>query len=248
MKTTAIKTRVFKEGEDIVAFIRAHIPRVEEGSILAITSKIVALGEGRVISPRNKTEKAALIRRESTWQLKTRSPWKLTVRDGSVVVNAGLDDSNADGKIVLLPKDSYRAADKLRKQLKKAYRVKRLGIVITDSRINPLRAGVTGLAVGYAGFEGLRDYRGKPDIFGRTMKVTMTDVADSVATVATLVMGEGAERQPLAIIEAAPVKFVERVNRREVRIPMKDDLYAPLFNLPASRPTASRTRKRKGKR
>ena len=92
-----------------------------------------------------------------------------------------------------------------------------------------MRAGVTGLALGYAGFRGVRDYRGTKDLFGRKLKVTVTDVADSLATVATLVMGEGAERQPLCIIEDAPVEFVERVNRKEVEISAKDDMYAPLF-------------------
>lgn len=92
-----------------------------------------------------------------------------------------------------------------------------------------MRAGVTGIALGYAGFRGVRDYRGKPDIFGRKLKVTMTDVADSLATAATLVMGEGAERTPLCIIEDAPVEFVGKVNRREIQISAKDDMYAPLF-------------------
>ena len=100
-----------------------------------------------------------------------------------------------------------------------------------------MRAGVTGLALGYAGFRGAKDYRGKKDIFGRTLKVTMTDVADSLATSATLVMGEGAERQPLCIIEDAPVEFVGRVDRREVLIPAKDDMYASLFkNIRIQRP------------
>jgi coenzyme F420-0:L-glutamate ligase/coenzyme F420-1:gamma-L-glutamate ligase len=92
-----------------------------------------------------------------------------------------------------------------------------------------MRTGVTGLALGYAGFKGIRDYRGKSDLFGRKLKVAVTDVADSLATAATLVMGEGAERQPLVVIEDAPVEFVGRVNRKEVQISAKDDMYATLF-------------------
>ncbi len=104
-----------------------------------------------------------------------------------------------------------------------------LGVIITDSRISPMRVGVTGFALGYTGFRGVRDYRGKKDLFGRKLKVTMTDVADSLATAATLVMGEGAERQPLAIIEDAPVEFVEKVDRKEAQISAQDNMYAPLF-------------------
>ena len=257
MITRAVRTSVFKKQENLVAFIQKSIPSLKDGSILAITSKVVALSEGRVVAVKSEAQKQELIRKESVWQFETDSPWWLTVRDGSMVVNAGIDESNADGKIVLLPKDSFKAADRLRKQLMSLYKVKSFGVVITDSRISPLRAGVTGLAVGYAGFKGIRDYRGKKDIFGRKMSVTMTDVADSLATAATLVMGEGTEQQPLAIIEGAPVEFTERANPQEVQIPLKDDLYAPLFtptflkkrgvNLPVSRPSRASTRTPKRK-
>src|SRR3989344_886611 len=229
MQIRAIRTRIFKEREDLLAFIRGHIPRLKKGSVLAVASKIVALAEGRVVEAKGKRQKATLIQKESEWVLQTHKEWWWTEKGGALLVNAGIDDSNAAGKLILLPKDSFKAAAQLREQLRWLYKVKSLGIVITDSRIVPMRKGVTGLALGYAGFRGVRDYRGKPDIFGRKLKVTMTDVADSLATAATLVMGEGSERTPLCIIEGAPVEFVVRVDRKEVLIPAKDDMYAPLF-------------------
>jgi F420-0:gamma-glutamyl ligase len=109
------------------------------------------------------------------------------------------------------------------------YRIAKLGILITDSRVAPLRAGVCGIALGYAGFSGVRDYRGTSDIFGRPLKITQTNVADSLATAATLEMGEGKEQQPLAVIEGAPVEFRENVNKDELRIDIEDDMYGPLF-------------------
>ncbi len=229
MKVQPIRTRIFKEGENLADFIVAHIPKLRDGAILAVTSKIVALAEGRVVQLKNKKEKEKLIRAESEWQLKVLPEWWLTVRDGTVVVNAGLDDSNADGKTILLPKDSFKSAIELRTKLKKRYKIKQLGIVITDSRTSALREGVTGVALGYAGFKGVKDYRGDKDIFGRKLKVTQTNIADSLATVATVVMGEGNERQPLAVIENTPVKFCERVNRKELRIARKYDMYRSLF-------------------
>ncbi|MDO8551912.1 MAG: coenzyme F420-0:L-glutamate ligase [bacterium] len=229
MQVRPIKTRVFKEGENLADFIITHIPKLKNGSILAVTSKIAALAEGRVAILKNRKEKERLIRSESEWQLKVLPQWWLTVRDGTVVVNAGLDNSNADGKTILLPKDSFTSALALRKQLKKKYKLKNLGVVITDSRTSALRAGVTGVALGYAGFKGIKDYRGQADIFGRKLKVTQTNVADSLATVATIVMGEGSERQPLAIIEDAPIEFSEKVNRKELRISLKYDMYRSLF-------------------
>lgn len=229
MEVRPIKTNIFKEGKNLADFIVAHVPKLKDGSILAVTSKIVALAEGRVVKVKNRKEKEQLIRAESQWQLKVLPQWWLTVRDGTVVVNAGLDDSNADGKTILLPEDSFDTASRLRRKLRAHYKIKNLGIVITDSRTSALREGVTGVALGYAGFRGVKDYRGDADIFGRKLKVTQTNIADSLATVATVVMGEGGERRPLAVIEDAPVVFCEKVNRKELRIAMKYDMYRSLF-------------------
>ena len=94
----------------------------------------------------------------------------------------------------------------------------------------PLRSGITGVALGYAGFQGIRDYRGKPDIFGRKFKFSRTNVADSLATAAVLVMGEGNERQPLAIIEKSPVEFCDKIRQKELSIDIREDMYAPFFS------------------
>src|SRR3989344_3267870 len=225
MKVLAMRTRIFKENDNLVAFIRAHVPKLKNGSILAVTSKIVALAEGRTADPKDKD---ALIKKESSRAVKTKYVW-LTMKDGMAMANAGIDDSNADGKLVLLPKDSFAVARKIRSSLLQKYKIRKLGVVITDSHVSPLRAGVVGVALGYAGFRGVRDYRGTKDIFGRTLKISQTNVADSLATAAVLAMGEGSERQPLCVIEDAPVVFTGRVNKKELLIPVEDDMYGPLF-------------------
>ena len=226
MNVRPIRTRIFKEREDLAAFITKHIPKLEDGAVLAVTSKIVALAEGRTA---HKKDKERLIKKESTWALRTKHG-KITLKDGILMWNAGIDTSNADGKIILLPKDSFSSASSLRAKLRAHYGIKKLGIIITDSRIMPVRAGVVGIALGYAGFKGLRDYRGKPDIFERKLKFTQTNVADSLATAATVVMGEGRERQPLAVITEVSVQFTERVNRKELIIEEEDDMYRPLLS------------------
>ena len=225
MNVRAVKTDVFKEGDNLVAFITRYIPKIKDGAILIVTSKIVALAEGRVASVKDKEK---IIKAESTWALKTKYVW-LTEKDGMILANAGVDESNAGGKLILLPKDSFAAAERIRSSVLQKTRIKKLGVIITDSRIMPLRAGVVGVALGYAGFKGLRDYRGKKDISGRKLKFSQTDVADSLATAAVVVMGEGSELQPLAVITDAPVVFIDRVNKKELLIPLKDDMYAPLF-------------------
>ena len=228
MKVNPIKTKIFKEGEDLIAFVRKHIRRIPEKSVIAVTSKIVALSEGRTAPLGGEKEKARLIKRESQWAMKTKYVW-LTMRDGMVMASAGIDESNGNGKYLLLPKDSYKSAAEIRRKLMKLYRVKKLGVVLTDSRLMPLRAGIVGVALGYAGFKGIKDYRKEKDIFGRPFHFSKTDIADSVATAAVLTMGEGRERCPLAIIENAPVEFTNRVSRKELHVDIAEDIYAPLF-------------------
>jgi coenzyme F420-0:L-glutamate ligase len=232
MEIKAIKTEIFRENQDLTKFIFKYVKKLPEKSVLVITSKIVALAEGRTaeIDPKISYEKfrEKIIKAESDFAIKTKITW-LTIKDGMVMSSAGIDESNADGKIILLPKDSFKSAQDIRKILKKKYKVKNLGILITDSRIFPLRAGIVGAVLGYAGFKAIRDYRGTKDIFGRVLKMSRTDVGDSLATAAVLSMGEGRERQPLALITKAPIEFVEKVNKKELIIPIKDDLYLPLF-------------------
>lgn len=228
MKIWAIRTARFREGGDLLRFLRRHIGKIPERSILVVTSKIVALAEGRVSDAADEKTRTRLIRAESQLAMKTKYTW-LTIKDGTVMAAAGIDQSNADGKLILLPRDSFHTAAALRRKLKKMYRLRTLGILITDSRVMPLRAGSVGIALGYAGFKGIRDYRGTPDLFGRKLKVSRTDVADSLASAAVLMMGEGKEQRPLAIIQNAPVTFTERVFRRELHIDIRDDMYRPLF-------------------
>lgn len=225
MRVRAIKTRVFQEHENLFDFIVEHVPNVAEGTILAVTSKIVALAEGRTADLRDKKR---LIEEESDIGVKTKLVY-LTVKDGMFMTSAGIDESNGAGKLILLPKDSYKAAAILRKKLTKKYKIKDLGVLITDSRCLPLRAGAVGMSLGYAGFKGIRNYRGTPDIFGRTLVMSRSDVADALASAAVLEMGEGRECQPLVVIDGAPVQFVDRVNRKEILIPFEEDMYRPLF-------------------
>jgi coenzyme F420-0:L-glutamate ligase len=228
MQIKTIKTSVFQENEDLLTFILKYVKKLPEKSVLVVTSKIVALAEGRTVEFKNKKQKIALIKKESSFAMETKYTW-LTIKDGMVMAAAGIDESNAKGKLILLPKDSFRSADEIRKKLKKIFKIKKLGILITDSRVFPLRAGIVGVVLGYAGFEGIRDYRGTKDMFGRVLKVSQTDVGDSLATAAVLCMGEGKEQQPLALISDAPIVFTEKINKKELLIDLKDDLYLPLF-------------------
>ncbi|MDD3729120.1 MAG: coenzyme F420-0:L-glutamate ligase [Candidatus Pacebacteria bacterium] len=170
-----------------------------------------------------------MIKKESRIAIPTKYVW-LAIKDRMVMASAGIDESNANGKLILLPKDSFKTADYLRNTLMRRYKLKNLGILITDSRTVPLRAGVVGVALGYAGFRGLKDYCGKLDIFGRKFKFSRSNIADSLATAAVLVMGEGKEQQPLAVIKKAPVEFCDKIKKTELCIDIEDDMYCPFFS------------------
>jgi coenzyme F420-0:L-glutamate ligase len=229
MNIKTIRTRVFEEDENLAEFVYRYIKTLKEDTVLVVTSKIVALAEGRTAVIKNSKTKEQLIRAESQVALPTATGFWLTIKDGAVMASAGIDESNAKGKLILLPKDSFQAAQRLRQSLQKHYKVKNLGVIITDSRVIPLRTGVSGVALGYAGFKGLRDYRGTPDIFGRKSKHTRANVADTLAAAAVLLMGEGAEQLPLAVITGAPVEFQDKVKRKELLIDLAGDLYQPLM-------------------
>lgn len=228
MKLTAVTTDLFLPQADLPAFILRHIPHAQEGTVLAVASKLLAYWKGKRMPYCGQDQFETFIQQESEWALKTPLAW-MTIKDGMVMTNAGIDASNADGNLLFLPPDLYTLAAQLRIQLQQAWQVKRVGVVITDSHILPLRAGVIATAVAYAGFKGVRDMRGKKDLFGRALEVTQINVADSLATAAALCMGEGAERQPLCVIEEAPVEFVDEVPAKEIKYSVENDLYTPLF-------------------
>lgn len=225
MKVRAIKTRLFQENETLSSFVTDEIKNIPEKSVLVVSSKIVALSEGRVAKS---SDFKKLVVESSRWAIKTSGVW-LTEKNGMIMANAGIDESNANGKIILSPKNPSEAASSLRKKLMRHYKIKKLGVIVADSALLPLRVGVIGSALGYDGFKGVREYRKKKDLFGRILVMSRTNVADSLATSATLLMGEGNERQPLAIIANAPVEFTNVANKEELRINPREDIFWPLL-------------------
>jgi len=81
----------------------------------------------------------------------------------------------------------------------------------------------------------LDNYVGKADIFGRPFQVSHSSVSGGLAAGAVVVMGEGSEQTPLAIISDIPfVNFQQRNPSKnelaELRISKDDDLFAPFLN------------------
>ena len=237
MLVNAIKTdRVYPKKESILAFIDRSLPSMDEHSILVITSKVVALCEGRFVSKGSGLNEDEVAAEADYYLPKDESPYgvPLTIRDNAFIARAGIDGSNTDGVYSLLPLDSYRTAHETRNHLMQRFGLKHVGVIITDSHSTPLRRGVTGVAIGWQGFVGLKAYNNTPDVFGHRF-TTHANVVDALATAAVLAMGEGAEQTPLAMISDIP--FVEFKSNSPTtaelaffKPSLKDDLFAPLLD------------------
>jgi dihydrofolate synthase / folylpolyglutamate synthase len=236
MRVQPIKTHPIAPSErDLLAIVDRYVSELPERSVLAITSKIVAICEGRVRAM-DDVDKRTLIAEEAERYLAPDPRWgvSLTIKHDMLIATAGIDESNADGHYVLWPSDAQRSADVLREHLTHRFGRQALGVVITDSRTTPLRLGVTGVALAHSGFRALNDYVGQRDLFGRALRMTKVNVMDALATSAVLVMGEGSESTPMAVLEELPfVTFQPRppsaAELQELRIALEDDLYAPLL-------------------
>jgi len=239
MNIKAIKTRRFLPPKDDLWDLLSEIRNLEENSVMAVTSKVVAIGEGRCI-PLGDIDKDELIIKESDKYLPRNlvpNDWTMyTQKNNLLVAAAGIDESNADGYYILWPKKPELSAKRIWDFLREKFQLKNLGVIVTDSRVTPLRRGVLGMAIAYFGFKPLKDYRGKLDLFGRKFEMETTDIPDSLATGAVLEMGEGAECQPLAIITDVPyVEFIDKKYNPKTaddsfEIPEKEDLFYPFLS------------------
>lgn len=232
LKITPIRTKLFKAGENLVEFIVQSAPADmwKEGLLLAITSKIVSLAENRLAS-HALTNKADLIQSEAEYVIgEMKYGTILTIKNGLLVASAGIDESNSqDGNYILLPKDAFKSAFDIHQKLKDRLNLKNLGIILIDSRTSPLRRGVVGVGISFAGFRPLANLVGKSDLFDRPLKMTQVNIVDSLAGAAALMMGESDESQPLAIIENAPVEFTSNSSRDDLIVAPAEDMYLPLY-------------------
>lgn len=240
MKVTAYLTPLVYKNDDLFAILKSSLPSVlPEDSVLAVTSKIVALCEGNALPvvTGTKEEKHAIVRQEAEAYTEPSSSvynLMLTVKHSTLSVNAGLDMSNADNQYVLLPKDPYMSASQIWQWLRQEYSVKNIGVIITDSKTFPLKWGTIGTCLGHCGFLAVRDMIGQKDLFGYEMQMTKVNIAEALATSAVLSMGEVAEQTPLSLIEVIPqIEFQDHSPTSqeiaEQHISLEDDAYAPLF-------------------
>jgi coenzyme F420-0:L-glutamate ligase/coenzyme F420-1:gamma-L-glutamate ligase len=219
---------LFDEGSDLAAEILAAIDRAGEAlradDVIVVAQKIVSKQEGRTISlaqvdagdqarhiageTAREPAMVQLILDESSEVLRA-TPAAIVTRHrtGHVLANAGIDASNVvggdSGTVLLWPHDPDASARAIRATIA-AIRGVRPAVVIADSMGRAWRVGTVGTAIGCAGLIIVEDKRGLGrDLFGRVLQATQIAIADSVAAMASLAMGEGDEGTPAALVRGA---------------------------------------------
>lgn len=210
---TPRKASPFNLGELVDRFVGSNL---QDGDILVVSSKFIAVSEGRVVDlgkvvPSSYAvsesrrlnippELCELIIRESDDVIGGVSGFMLTLKEGLLTPNAGIDKSNvAHGKVVLYPRNPLESAVALVDEIRFRRGVE-IGVVVSDSRLMPTRKGTVGVALAAAGMEAIVDLRGKPDLFGNVLKVTSQAIADDLCSGAQIVMGEANESVPIVLV------------------------------------------------
>ena len=227
-------------GEAIAGALARNNLTVLKGDIIVVTSKAVSKAEGRLVrldgvKPSPKAVKLArrlnkdpriveLILKESRRVLRVERGIIITrTKHGIVCANSGVDQSNVpEGYAALLPKDPDRSAEKIAEQIEARTGVKP-AVIITDTYGRPWRRGQVQFAIGVYGLNPILDYRGKPDTYGRVLKVTEIAVADELASAAELVMGK-TKMCPAALIRGYEYE-VGFVGAKYLIRPLKEDLF-----------------------
>jgi len=219
--------------------------KLEDGDIVVIAQKIFSKSEKRVVNLRDivPTKDAKLVAKrigkspkfvelvlsEARRILKA-SQDILLVEDkrGLVCINAGIDKSNVQGRsnFALLPENPDKSAEECRLAIKKLTG-KRIAVIICDTYSRPFRRGQVNFAIGVAGINPFRDYRGKKDLFGQTLKVKNVAVVDEIACAAELLMGQAREKAPVVILRGLQdmASFCEGCRTSELFISSDEDLF-----------------------
>ncbi len=216
-------------GDDLVDIVLDALQQsdilLRPGDVLVIAQKIVSKAEDRYvdlgeINPSRRARALAaevekdprlveVILSESSEVVRNR-PGVLVVahRLGFVLANAGVDSSNAEQgsgseRVLLLPCDPDGTCADIRRELS-VHTSTQVGIIINDSHGRAWRNGTVGVALGAAGMPALLDLRGAPDLYGERLEATQVGLADEIAAAASVLMGQGADGQPVVHVRGLP--------------------------------------------
>ncbi|MFX1575222.1 MAG: coenzyme F420-0:L-glutamate ligase [Promethearchaeota archaeon] len=229
MELFSIKLPLIRKSDNLLRIIIENLKKkgqsLYEGDIIVIAEKVVATSQGRIIAlsdVKNISGKAMrlakefdmderyveLILQEASMILGGMRHVILAKVNDFLIANAGIDQSNAGpNRVVLLPKNLNKVVWNFWRELRREYGIEKLGVIIADSRVQPLRKGTIGIAIATAGFEPVEDLRGHPDLFNRPMEITMRAIADDLTSAAQFLLSEADQQTPIVIIRGANVEF-----------------------------------------
>ncbi len=238
---------IIKEGDDIAEIIckaaEAQGTPLQNGDVLVITHVVISRVEGRVVNLKEvePSEFAVNIAAESgkdpslievvlreTKNIVRMYGGKLITesKHGFICANAGVDKSNVPGEefVALLPSDPDKSARSIRQRISQLIG-KDVAVIISDTHGRPFREGEINIAIGVSGLTPIRDRRGERDLFGYTLRVKRTAVADELASAAELVIGQADEGIPAAIIRGYKYIKSEEGSARELIRPREKNLF-----------------------
>lgn len=217
---------------------------IQDGDVLVVGQKAVSKAEGRLVDIRSvHPSKRALIfarktgRKPEFVQIVLNDSKKVvradktalivTTKHGWTCLNAGVDKSNVKGdqNYALLPTIPDASARKIRNRIRRLTG-KNIGVIVTDTHSRPFRLGQVEETIGIAGLNPFADYRGQKDLFGYQLRFKNVAIADEIAGSAELVMGQGREAIPAAIVRGLErIRFQDNAKSSVLTGPPREDLF-----------------------
>lgn len=236
-----------KEGDDLGELVCGAAEKqgtpIREGDIMVVTHVVVSRAEGNVINldavvPSEFAKSFAeefdkdpalveVVLREAKSIVRMGDGHIIAeTRHGFICANAGVDKSNVQGErnVAPLPVDPDESARRIRRRISEITH-QDVAVIVSDTHGRALRRGEINVAIGVAGMKPIRDRRGETDLFGYTLKIKQTAVADELASAAELVIGQANEGIPVAIIRGYPYPRTEEASARELTWPKEKALF-----------------------
>jgi coenzyme F420-0:L-glutamate ligase/coenzyme F420-1:gamma-L-glutamate ligase len=231
-------------GQLIVEATKKQDTPLQERDIIVVTHVFVSKSEGNVVNldevkPSERALEIAkqtnkdpalveVILQEAKEIVRIGSNSIITeTNSGTISANSGVDRSNVLGErnVVPLPKDPNASALNIRTEIKLLTGID-VAVIVSDTHGRPFRMGEINVAIGVAGIKPIRDRRGEKDLFGYTLRIKQTAIADELASAAELVIGQASEGIPAAIIRGyTAYQTAENVSATELTRPKEKDMF-----------------------
>jgi coenzyme F420-0:L-glutamate ligase/coenzyme F420-1:gamma-L-glutamate ligase len=217
---------------------------IRKGDVLVVGQKVVSKSEGRLVdidqvTPSRRARDLArrtsrsagfveMVLKDSKRVVQAdKTRLIVTTRHGWTCLNGGVDKSNVKGPVTyaLLPRNPDASARGLRNRIRKLTGHS-VGVIICDTHSRPFRLGQVEETIGLAGLSPFVDYRGEKDLFGYQLRFKNVAIADELAAAAELVMGQGRERIPAAIVRGMKrIRFQDRARSSGLVVSRREDLF-----------------------